>query len=343
MQLTESGHAIVRAAAAKAFPAAEVLSFDSFGAAESTRRASGIELLVLGPEAAAILPASVDEIGRPRWAVVSLAGASRNGADSPSLEDCTAAELARHFQAVAREHELRLENLRLKGDLKTVARRIRHDLLTPVGCVSTSTHVLELVPPTDHEATAAMFSNIKSSTREILQLVDRVAFVLHASAGTEPAGPVDMSVVVRSVLEQLDPEIQKAGATVRAASSWPTVYGVPLWLQTIWYNLVENALRHGGASPEIHLEWSTVPGGHRFAVSDRGPGIAADRRTLLFRPFEQLHERPAPGLGLPIVQRLAALQGGTCHYERTADGLSRFSFTLPLDPAKDVRNGSSSA
>jgi signal transduction histidine kinase len=64
-------------------------------------------------------------------------------------------------------------------------------------------------------------------------------------------------------------------------------------------------------------------------VSDGGPPLEPGIQGRLFSPFDQLHRRPAPGLGLTIVQRLVALQGGECGYERRPDGSSVFFFTLP--------------
>jgi signal transduction histidine kinase len=97
----------------------------------------------------------------------------------------------------------------------------------------------------------------------------------------------------------------------------------------IWWNLLQNALRHGGPSPQIRLAWSPGKEGCRFSVADRGAPIEPVVQARLFRPFDQLHLVASPSLGLSIVQRLVALQDGQCGYERQADGSSVFFFTLP--------------
>jgi histidine kinase/DNA gyrase B/HSP90-like ATPase len=66
-----------------------------------------------------------------------------------------------------------------------------------------------------------------------------------------------------------------------------------------------------------------------FSVANRGAEIEPAIQATFFRPFDQLHLLRAPGLGLSFVQRLVALQGGRCRYERLEDGLSAFRFTLP--------------
>jgi signal transduction histidine kinase len=124
---------------------------------------------------------------------------------------------------------------------------------------------------------------------------------------------------------------------VSQPASWPEVAGVAPWLQVIWWNLLDNALKHGGPSAEIRLAWSRAPDGYRFSVVDRGAGIAPALQAGLFQPFDQLHALRTPGLGLSIVQRLVALQGGRCGYERLADGTSAFFFILPAGPVRAVR------
>jgi signal transduction histidine kinase len=74
---------------------------------------------------------------------------------------------------------------------------------------------------------------------------------------------------------------------------------------------------------------------YRFWVRDDGPGIAEEKRPLLFQPFHRLHQRSsAHGLGLSIAQRLVDLQGGRCGYDPAPGGGSTFYFTLPRVTAR---------
>ena len=118
--------------------------------------------------------------------------------------------------------------------------------------------------------------------------------------------------------------------TVDQPADWPVVPGVPAWLELVWGNLLANALAHAGAERRIELGWTEAPGGWRFSVEDRGPGVAPRVVGSLFQPFHLLHRPNAPrGWGLPIVQRLVEMQGGSCGYEPRAGGGARFFFTLP--------------
>lgn len=324
---------VALAAAREVFPDAKIIEVDTVEEAAQSGEAHHPELLVLAePDAISAAHAiqAVDSSGLPRWAVVILGRDQADLAETVPPEEWNSPLLARVFRSTLLQHELLCENLRLQGDLRTVARRISHDLYTPVGCIYTSSHVLKVIlSPEDMPSIAVMVRNIEESSAEISQIIDRVSFVLRASA--DPCSParVEMAGVVAGVLRQLEPEVQKAGAAMVQPASWPEVSGVPQWLHVIWWNLLHNALKHGGPAAQVRIAWKPENDRYRFSVADRGAGIAPAIQGGLFRPFDQLHLRPTPGLGLSIVQRLVALQGGRCGYERVDDGLSVFYFTLP--------------
>ncbi len=329
---------VARAAAREVFPEAEIVEVASVEEAGRWEESSHPELLVLAPtdpETAAQAVQMTDAVGLPRWAVVIFGRGLGDLADTVPPEQWNAPLVGRAFRSAILQHELLRENLRLQGDLRTVAKRIRHDLFSPVGCICTSSQVLKIVLPAGTTPSiAVMVRNIEDSSAEISQIIDRVSFVLRASA--DPAVPmeVDMSEVVADSLEQLEREIRETGATLVRPPAWPEVFGVSSWLQMIWWNLLHNALKHGGPKPTIRLGWTAQDGGYRFSVTDSGPGIAEDARALLFRPFDQLHLRPSPGLGLSIVHRLAGLQGGQCGHASTDEGKAEFFFTLPARPVR---------
>lgn len=343
-QMPPAADAVAREAAQEVFPEAEIVEVAGVDEAARWEETSHPDLLVLAlPDPAAAVQAvqMTDAAGLPRWAVVILGRELGDLADTVPPEQWNAPLVGRVFRSAILQHELLRENLRLQGDLRTVAKRIRHDLFSPVGCICTSSQVLKIVLPAGATPSiAVMVRNIEDSSAEISQIIDRVSFVLRASADPALPAEVDMHEVLADTLEQLDREIRETGATMIKPPAWPEVFGVASWLQMIWWNLVHNALKHGGPKPTICLGWGAVDGGYRFFVADSGPGILEESRAMLFRPFDQLHLRPSPGLGLSIVHRLAGLQGGQCGYAPNAEGKSEFFFTLPARP---VRNQSATA
>jgi hypothetical protein len=64
------------------------------------------------------------------------------------------------------------ENLELRGDLKTIARRVAHDARTPIGCIQTVCELIKRVPSSDRASLLESLDLIGSSTTEINLLVD---------------------------------------------------------------------------------------------------------------------------------------------------------------------------
>ncbi|HEX3890694.1 MAG TPA: ATP-binding protein [Verrucomicrobiae bacterium] len=227
------------------------------------------------------------------------------------------------------QEKLSRENARLRGDLLTVARRISHDLRTPLGGVVAASEMLKEVLAENNPSRASLTAPIFDSTEEIKKLIERASFILKASVDPISKEPVKMDEVVFRALQRLESKILKKNAVVSEPASWPEVDGVFSWLEVMWWNLLANALRFGNG--RIELGWQEENGELRFWICDNGAGVPMERRDELFQPFHTLHEPDAAhGLGLSIVQRLTELQGGRCGYEPRSEGGSRFYFTMPI-------------
>lgn len=76
-------------------------------------------------------------------------------------------------------------------------------------------------------------------------------------------------------------------------------------------NLLENAAFHSGSDGTIDIELSRSAGGAiRIAISDSGPGIAAEYLGRVFDPFFTTR-KGGTGLGLGIVRNVIEAHGGT--------------------------------
>jgi signal transduction histidine kinase len=77
----------------------------------------------------------------------------------------------------------------------------------------------------------------------------------------------------------------------------------------------------------------------RVEVRDNGPGISAADQETIFEKFRQvgdtLTDKPqGTGLGLHICRQIVERHGGRLWVESQLGEGARFSFTLPLDPAR---------
>ena len=101
-----------------------------------------------------------------------------------------------------------------------------------------------------------------------------------------------------------------------------TVRGDPLLMQEMLRNLVDNAVRHGGAPIDITVRTGVENGRAFVSVEDNGIGIAPDQRAAVLRRFGRGAGTQAAGsgLGLAIAHEIAQLFGGGLTLETPSAG-----------------------
>lgn len=330
---------LVEASARKAFPDSLVQRGADFSSvAAATGDAGGGErLLVLcdpSAETVAQACAAGDASGLPRWAVVILGDAPAAGeadaCDVVARDEWSPELVARVMRAARVRHRLARENARFRGDLATFGFRIAHDLRTPLGGVVTTTEMLREILQDVSPQHVTFTDPVIESADGLVKLIERMSFIAKTVASREPARRVGMMQPFWNAYQQTEGALFAAGATLTHPNDWPAVVAHATWLEFVWRQLIANAIQYGGKGVKIEAGWVPVEGGHRFFVKDSGT-LPAEKRAMLFHPFERLHESGAPrGLGLPMVRRLVELDGGRCEFEALPGGGSVFSFVLPV-------------
>jgi|GEM_PF-2967703 len=98
-------------------------------------------------------------------------------------------------------------------------------------------------------------------------------------------------------------------------------------------NLLDNAIRHGPEGQTISVTLETRGNAALISVTDQGARIALRDRKRIWKPFVRLGETAASeegcGLGLTVVQQVAAAHGGSAYMEDAPGGTKRFCLALP--------------
>jgi signal transduction histidine kinase len=130
-------------------------------------------------------------------------------------------------------------------------------------------------------------------------------------------------------LLQRDPQAQKVqvqlprcGAIVRAD---------PDQLRESFLNVFLNAAQAMGGEGRIDVSIASESGFGLVRVHDSGPGIPEAVRERIFEPFFTTKHR-GTGLGLPIARRILQAHGGDIGVECPAEGGTRVTLRLPLQP-----------
>jgi len=108
----------------------------------------------------------------------------------------------------------------------------------------------------------------------------------------------------------------------------PQVVADPSQLEQVFLNLCLNAVQAmGGQGGTLTLRSREGDGHVLVEVEDTGPGIPADLRGSVFKPFFTT-KREGNGLGLAISARIVAEHGGHIGYRCPPEGGTIFTITL---------------
>ena len=115
----------------------------------------------------------------------------------------------------------------------------------------------------------------------------------------------------------------------------PALTADPLVLESIYGNLITNALNYTPDGGEIRVKMEGVGISIRVSVIDNGFGIEPQYLDKIFERFYRVKDDntrliTGTGLGLPIVKGLVDSLGGFIDVESTPGSGSVFMVTLPL-------------
>ena len=191
---------------------------------------------------------------------------------------------------------------------------------------------------------------LKTSSYCLLSLLNDVLDVSKIEAGRMELESVEFSLseCVRSAFKTVELSARKKGLEY-VSSIEPNVpdrlAGDPLRVRQVLLNLLGNAIKFtekGRVSLKVSAEWQ--PGSMAcvlFAVSDTGPGIAPDKRKVIFEPFRQAdggitRKHGGTGLGLFICSQLTKLLKGQLWVESQPGQGSHFYFAVPFEVARTM-------
>lgn len=190
---------------------------------------------------------------------------------------------------------------------------VSHDLKTPI------TRMRLRLEGMEHSPIKEKFD------RDLLDMQAMVQASLDFMRGMaikEPTRPIDMEALLESLADDAHDLGREVSVTGEAMASYP---GKPLALKRCLGNLLDNAVRYGGAAEVVIRDGD---GGLLILVRDDGPGLADEELERVFEPFYRVERSRNPesggtGLGLSIARNIARAHGGdlTLHNRSDAPGL----------------------
>lgn len=225
-----------------------------------------------------------------------------------------------------------------------------HELRTPLNAIIGFSDVQrqELFGPLGNARYREYATHIHASGMHLLDLITSILDISKAEAGKLQILPISLDP--REVLDTTLPLIRGAAEAKRIRLSvdvpetQQTCHADPQALKQILLNLLSNAVKFTPEGGAVTVRLCSRPNGIvEFSVRDTGIGIAPSELPRLMQPFEQAaagfsQQNGGTGLGLPLVDALVRLHGGTLHFESTPGLGTTVTFRLPsrLNPVLAV-------
>jgi len=214
-------------------------------------------------------------------------------------------------------NEMQARLKRYITDRTAMVGAISHDLRTPLARIRFK---LEAAPP-------AVRASVLSDVDQMEQMIGGVLAFIRDEGSPRRREKLDLLSLIECVAD----DAAMVGGQVEIVDGAPvTVDGDPVALQRLFSNLVDNALKYGGAA---RLTVRQAGGLAVVEIADPGPGVSPDELGRVFQPFYRTDasrnlDNGGVGLGLPIARSTARAHGGDVEL-MSKPGLTTAIVTLP--------------
>jgi two-component system sensor histidine kinase KdpD len=318
----------------------EIAFFDAGGGQvygtipESKASAADLARVAETGEAMAREGASVIPVRLGTRVIGSLAFGS--GRMSATVRDSVASLLAINYErAHALDRAAAAEAAKRNEEFKSsLLDGLAHDLKTPLTAIRTCITRLIAIPPRTEDVRRELLSiidqesaRLQASITEAIELARIESRELHLAPEV-----ADMREMISDILTELrDEDRSRYSIHVPDGLEW---YVDRDLLRRAILQILENARKYAPPGSPIEMDVNQRDGIGIIAVSDRGPGIAADELERIFDKFYRGRLRrdkiEGTGMGLAIAKGIIEAHGGQIHAENRPGGGARIVMALPL-------------
>ncbi len=233
-----------------------------------------------------------------------------------------------------RGDQRRIEIEQLNQELERFNYTVAHDLRAPLRSVTSYAQLLhEDCGPQLSADGRGYLERIQSSATRMERLISDLLEYATINQRHLELKPIRLDGPLQGALALLEADIRERDAEIVYPPRLPMVLGDPVMLQSIFQNLVGNALKFvpTHVRPRVEITHETMGDRLLVTITDNGVGIPSEFRERVFRIFERLQaSKPGTGIGLAMVQRAVERLNGTVGIADTREGSgARFWFSLP--------------
>jgi len=246
-------------------------------------------------------------------------------------------QLKKDFESVRKSYQEMKALDEMKDSLvDTVSHEMRTPLMTVVGYLEMAEAGLYGEIPTKLQE---KFSTILGSVRRINLLVEKMLEMSRVEKGDIHLDfdDVNIAMVTREILSELDGEIRAKGHRVKAlfGNELPVVTADRLRMHDVIENFISNAVKYTEPGGTITVGADILGGKMHFWVRDTGIGIAEEDKSKIFDRFfvagaGLVRADDRIGIGLYVSREIVRNHGGDMWFESERGAGSTFHFTVPM-------------
>lgn len=229
------------------------------------------------------------------------------------------------------ELEERLREATALARLGEMAAVIAHEVKNPLAAVRGAVQVIGSRLPGQ--------SNDGAIIKEIIARLDALNdliqdLLVFARPPAPKLGHVDLKSLINSIVTLLKRDPAYQSLAIHVDGDVAPALADPNLMTIAVQNLLINAAQAQHGTGDIHVALSPQDSSIRIEIADQGPGIPAEIRAALFRPFKTTKAR-GTGLGMATAKRLLESQGGVIEVECPASGGTVITMLMPSAPQID--------
>lgn len=231
-------------------------------------------------------------------------------------------------------------------ELEEFVYTVSHDLKSPIVTIQGFAGLLEReLARSDDETIVDSLQRITAATRRMQMNIDDLLELSRIGRVKNDPEIIDTAAMVREVLNDMQGQIDDAGAQIVIDGPLRPVRMDRVRLRQVLQNLISNALKYGrpeNGAPRITIDSSACGGMVTLRVTDNGSGIRPDYHDRIFGLFQRLSSNEdGTGVGLAIVRRIAEIHGGRVWVESDPGCGATFLFAVPDHGTADYATAAS--
>jgi signal transduction histidine kinase len=220
-------------------------------------------------------------------------------------------------------------------ELESFSYSVSHDLRSPLRAIDGFSHILleDYDDKLDDDG-KRMLGIVRDNTLRMGQLIDDILKFSRSGRSEINAVEVDMAVLAREVLDELQVGVSKIANLRCEIGELPPARCDRALMHQVFANLLSNAIKFSRTreTPTIEVGGAIEGDEIVYHVKDNGVGFDMQYADKLFGVFQRLHsqeEFEGTGIGLAIVKRIVTRHGGRVWAEGKLEEGATMYFTLP--------------